>query len=67
MTVKYPDVTVHLSSGVNGSALSVVAVVARAIQRGVSREAADEYCREALDSESYDALLAHAMSTVNVT
>lgn len=67
MTVKYPDVTVHLSSGVNGNALSVVATVARAIQRNVSREAADEYRREALNSESYDDLLAHAMSTVNVT
>jgi hypothetical protein len=67
MSVKYPDVTVHLSSGVNGNALSVVAVVARAIQRGVSREAADEYRREALGSGSYDELLAHAMSTVNVT
>lgn len=67
MTVKYPEVTAHLSSGVDGNALAVVAVVARAIQRGVSAEAADAYRREALDSESYDALLRHAMSTVNVT
>ncbi len=67
MNVKYPDVTVHLSSGVNGNALSVVAVVARAIQRKVSPEAANEYRREALNSESYEDLLAHAMSTVNVT
>lgn len=67
MSVKYPDVTVHLSSGVNGNALAVVAAVARVIGREVSREAADEYRREALSSESYDALLAHATSTVNVT
>ena len=67
MTVKYPDVTVHLSSGVDGNAFAVIAAVARAIQRGVSSEAANAYRREALDSESYDALLRHAMSTVNVT
>lgn len=67
MNVRYPDVTVHLSSGVNGNAFVIVGVVARAIGREVSREAADEYRREALSSESYDALLAHAMSTVNVT
>lgn len=64
--VKYPSVTVRLSSGVNGNALAVVAAVARAIQGEVSREAADEYRRAALASGSYDALLSHAMATVNV-
>ena len=67
MTVKYPDVTVRLSTGVNGNAFAIVGAVASAIRREVSGEAADEYRREALDSESYDALLRHAMSTVNVT
>lgn len=67
MTVQYPNVTVQLSSGVNGNALAVVAAVGRALQREVSREAADEYRRAALNSESYDALLNHAMVTVNVT
>lgn len=63
---KYPDVTVQLSSGVNGNAHSIMAAVARGIRRIHGYQAAEDYRTEAMESESYDALLRHARGTVNV-
>ena len=65
MKVKYPDVTVTLS-GEDGNAMAIIGRVRRAIRRAHGEEAAAEYAAEARQSLSYDALIQHAMSTVNV-
>ncbi len=61
----YPEVTVALT-GLDGNAFSVVGAVSTALRREVSPEAADAYAHAAMNSPSYDALLRHAMETVNV-
>jgi hypothetical protein len=70
MKVKYPDVTVTLSSGADGNADGNAYGIIAAVRRGISRvhgpEAASAYEQEARLSTSYDALIQHAMRTVNV-
>lgn len=65
MTIKYPDVAVDLE-GVNGNAMSIMAAVSKGIRAVHGEQAAVEYRAEALKSPSYDALIQHAMSTVDV-
>jgi len=68
-TVKHPDVTVRLSAPgaeCDGNAMSIIGTIARRLKREVSREAADEWRRDALACRSYDALLRLAMATVDV-
>jgi len=62
---KYPDVRVDLE-GVDGNAVAIMMAVSRGIRRAHGEEAAHEYRNAALASESYDALLQHAMETVDV-
>lgn len=63
--ILYPDVEVQLS-GNDGNAFAIIDAVQRALRDEVSAEAASTYANEAMDSESYDALLQHAMRTVRV-
>ena len=65
MDVKYPDVTVQLT-GRDGDAFAIIGAVSRALRKQVGAEAANEYAHEAMDCGSYDELLVHAMSTVDV-
>ena len=63
--VQYPDVTVQLT-GQDGNAFAIIGAVQREIRRVRGPEAAETYSKEAMQSESYDALLRHAVRTVNV-
>lgn len=63
---KYPDVAVQLTGG-DGNAFAIVGAVRKAIRRAHGEEAAKAYADEAMESESYDALLQHAMRTVRVS
>lgn len=66
--VTYPDVTVHLSTGVDGSVFSVIAAVTKQLRRSEHGPAvADAVAREAMDQGSYDDVLRYLMRTVNVT
>lgn len=65
MQVKYPGITVQLS-GKDGNAYAVMGAVADAIRRVHGPQEANAYVREAREQESYDALLQHAMRTVEV-
>lgn len=62
---KYSDVSVDLS-GVNGNAMAIMSVVSKGIRRVHGEEAAREYREAARASTSYDALIQHAMDTVEV-
>lgn len=75
--VKYPEIEVQLTGG-DGNAFAIIGAVSKAIKReGVAAgyfvdsaeayRAAEAYSAEAQQSESYDALLQHAMRTVNVS
>lgn len=63
--VQYPDVTVQLS-GEDGSAFAIMGRVSEALRRQVGADAAQAYSDAAMNCESYDELLQHAMRTVNV-
>lgn len=64
--IKYPDVTVDLTS-IDGNAFSIMGAVRRALSRaGVDRAAFAEYQAEAMSGD-YDHLLQVTMRTVNVT
>ncbi len=63
----YPDVYVHMSTGQDGNAFAIIGAVSKALRREVGPEAAAEFSREAMDSGSYDELLAFVQRTVNVT
>jgi hypothetical protein len=65
-SIRHPDVRVQLT-GRSGNAMATIGAVATALRREVSNEAAEQWANEAMDSESYDALLALAMRTVNVS
>lgn len=66
--VKYPQVTVHLSTGVDSNIGSVMTVVAAAMQAaGLPRGAVNDLWKLIFDSGSYDEALNHIMRTVNVT
>ena len=73
---KYPDIEVQLS-GQDGNAFAIIGAVVDGIRRAhgdgqtfetreEARIAATEYQTEAMESDSYDALLQHAMRTVRV-
>lgn len=64
-TPTYPDITVQLS-GQDGNAFAIIGAVSKAIRREVGSEEAAAYSAAAMDTPSYDALLQHAMATVNV-
>ena len=64
--VQYPDVHVQLS-GEDGNAFAIMGAVAKAIRKQVGSAEATQYQSDAMSSESYDALLVHAMNTVNVS
>lgn len=59
------DVDVQLT-GQDGNAFAIIGAVSRAIRKVAGPEAADEWCKEAMSSESYDALLNLCCETVNV-
>lgn len=63
--VKYPEVEVQLT-GEDGNAYAIIGAVSRALERQVSHEASSEFKTAAFESESYDALLRLAMTTVSV-
>lgn len=63
--VKYPNVTVKLI-GEDGNAFAIIGAISRALRREVSADAAQQYQKEATSCTSYDELLQHAMSTVEV-
>jgi hypothetical protein len=64
--VKYPDVHVQLT-GRDGNAFAVIGAVSAALKRAGHRDAAEAFANDAMDSSSYDALLALAMRTVEVS
>lgn len=66
MSVKYPDLQVQLSQGVDGNAHVIVATVAKAIRREHGNEAAKEFTDAAWECSSYDGLLQLCMRTVVV-
>lgn len=65
-TVTYPDVDVQLT-GTDGNAFMVIGRVTAALKQAGHRDAADKFAHDAMDSESYDALLQLAMRTVAVS
>lgn len=62
----HDDVEVQLT-GENGNAFAIIGAVSRGLKRAGYREDAARWVTEAMDSESYDALLALAMRTVVVS
>lgn len=67
MDVRFPGVTVNLSNGVNGNARAIIAAVTGGLRAAGLRDEAAQFQEDALASESYDALLQLALSTVEVT
>lgn len=63
--VTYPEVTVQLTGG-SGNVFAVIGSVQKALTREVSKEVGDNFARDAMSQDSYDAVLNLAMSTVNV-
>jgi len=64
-TVQYPDVTVRLV-GEDGNALHIIGTVSQALRRAHGHGAANTFMDAALDSGSYDELLALVQRTVVV-
>lgn len=64
-TVRYPHVKVQLL-GEDGNAFNLIGITAKAIKRQVGREEGDAFVVEAMNQESYDALLAFIQNTVVV-
>lgn len=64
--VKYPELQVKLSSGVDGNVFAVIATVSRAICAAHGHAAAKEFSDAAFLAESYDEVLQLAMRTVDV-
>jgi len=63
---KFPEVEVQLT-GTDGNAFNLIGIVAKALRREVSPEAAAEFQTAAMASESYDAMLRVCMETVSVS
>ncbi len=64
---KYPDITVQLS-GEEGNVFAIIGRVTKALrQGGVSNNEIDEFQSQAMQSDSYDAVLQLVMGLVNVT
>lgn len=66
LTVTHPDVRVQLA-GTDGNAFMVIGRVTAALKQAGHRDAADRFAHDAMDSESYGALLQLAMRTVAVS
>jgi hypothetical protein len=64
--VKFPDVKVQLT-GTDGNAFALIGRVTQAMKRAGYRKEAEELAREAMNCESYDALLQLLMATVGVS
>ena len=64
--VKYPEVEVELT-GTDGNAFAIIGAVQKETRRAVGYDEAASYVAEAYECQSYDALLQHAMRTVNVS
>jgi hypothetical protein len=64
--VKYPEVEVQLT-GTDGNAFAIIGNVSRALKRAGLRDAAAAFSAEAMQCDSYDALLVLAMQTVEVS
>lgn len=64
--VKFPQVSVQLT-GEDGNAFSIIGRVSREMRRAGLREQAEQYQRDAVQCESYDALLQLTMRTVEVS
>jgi hypothetical protein len=62
----YPGVHVQLT-GMDGNAFMIIGLVARALRRDISDDAAATFTAAAQACGSYDELLQLAMSTVDVT
>lgn len=60
------DVTVRLSSGVDGNVFAIIATVSRALKQAGEPKAAEEFTHAAMNCESYDAVLVLCMETVEV-
>lgn len=63
--IRYPEVHVQLT-GQDGNAFMIIGRIAKALRSEVSPDAAAEFSHDAMNCESYDALLDFAGSTVNV-
>jgi hypothetical protein len=62
---RYPNVKVQLT-GEDGNAFAIIGAVSKALRREEGSEAATAWTTYAMDSSSYDELLARAMETVVV-
>lgn len=62
----YPDVHVQLS-GRDGNAFAIMGAVSRGLRKAGHPDAAEEWVKDAMNSESYDALLELAVHTVEVS
>ena len=62
---RYPDVKVQLS-GEDGNAFAIIGRISQELRRAGYREAAKEWQGEAVQADSYDALLRKDMSWVEV-
>lgn len=65
--IRYPAVTVHLSTGRDGNAYGIVAAVSKALRREIGSDAATDFAETAMGCGSYDDLLTLVHQTVNVT
>lgn len=63
--VAFPKVEVQLT-GTDGNAFALIGTVAKAIRTSYSVDASDKWVQRAMESESYDDLLAFIMDSVNV-
>lgn len=64
--VKFPDVTVELI-GRDGNVFSIIGAVTKALKRAGHPDAALDFANAAMDSGSYDDVLALVQRTVEVS
>jgi hypothetical protein len=63
MEVAYPDVTIDLTNE-DGNVFAIIGRVTKALKRAGLRAEAEAFAKEAMASESYDAVLQLVMRTV---
>ena len=63
--MKFPDVCVQLT-GRDGNVFSIIANVTRALKKAGEAQAADQFAKDAMSCDSYDAVLRLCMQTVDV-
>jgi hypothetical protein len=66
MDIEFPHVHVQLS-GTDSNAYSIIARVTKALRSAGHRDQADDFARDAMNRDSYDALLQLTMRTVHVS